>query len=95
MSNTSIKIEVDDQINPLLSELVALSRLEALKERIDLFIGSLDGPGELLTVDQRPAVGARTRVVLKPSERFLDFMAAIRTVDLDEVGKAHDRPFQR
>jgi hypothetical protein len=52
----------------------------------------LDGGGELFSIEQGVAAGAVVSLLLKPTQRLLDFSLAVRTGDFDRlvVKDSHD-----
>ena len=52
----------------------------------ELALNLLDGASELVCLEQGPASGARVTVLLKPSQRLLDFASAVRARNFNFLG---------
>ena len=66
--------------------------LDARPEFVKFFLGLLDSSAELGRFESQPATGAHLSVLLKPTDLFLDFLAALRAINskVSVVEKAHD-----
>lgn len=75
---------------PFLRAMRSLTELaESRRELVEGFLRGLDATSELVRVDfdERAAPSAgEVRVVLKPSDRFIDFLTAAGAGDVQAVG---------
>jgi hypothetical protein len=80
-ATNTITVEANNLIDEHLDELARFTGSPLFKHIVKAFIDGLGELRELLCINQHPAVGTSVTIDIEPSDRFIDFLAALQAVE--------------